>query len=114
MAITKRNNLKTMDDICGKVQELGHTDNIDVAHITITDKSTPHLHRKTEEIYFILKGEGLVTIDDEQQKVEKDDTILIPKNKFHSIDKLSSEPLELLAITSPGYDPDDVIEKNQK
>ena len=112
MEITKRKNQMIMDDICGKVQELGRTDNIDVAHITITGKSIPHLHRKTEEIYFILSGQGMLTIDDEQQKVEKDDTILIPKNKFHSIEKISPEPLELLAITSPGYDPNDVIEKN--
>lgn len=112
MDVTKRKNLKTMDDICGKVQELGHTSNIDVAHITVTGKSTPHLHKKTEEIYFILNGEGMVTIEDEQQKVEKDDTVLIPKNKFHSIERISAEPLELLAITSPGYDPNDVIEKS--
>ena len=112
MKITKRKNLETINDICGEIQEMCHTDNMSVAYITVTGKSAPHLHKETEEIYFIVKGEGIITIDDEQEKVEKDDTISIPKNKFHSIEKTSSGSLELIAITNPRYNPDDVIEKN--
>lgn len=82
-----------------------------VAYINITDKSKPHLHKKTEEIYYILKGRGLMTIDDEKQEVETGDMIPVPRNKFHTIEKISKEPLELLAITNPKYDEEDLIEK---
>lgn len=110
MKIIKRKNIKIINGTCGKIQEMCDTDNIGIAHVTITKKFPPHLHKEMEEIYYILRGKGLVTIDTEQQKVEKDDVIPIPKNKFHTIEKISSEPLELLAITSPKYNPDDVIE----
>ena len=38
-------------------------------------------------------------------------TIPIPKNVFHSLEKISTEPVELLVITYPKFDPSDVIEK---
>lgn len=112
MKIIKRQSLETINDVCGKIQEMCHTDNMSLAYVTVTGKSKPHMHKNTEEIYFIIKGEGILTIDGEKRKVEKDDAIAIPKNKFHSIEKTSAESLELLAITNPRYNPDDVIEKN--
>ena len=111
MNIIKRKNTKIIDDACGKIQELFHADNLSIAYITVTGKATPHLHKHTEEVYFVVKGKGIITIDSEQKKVEKDDVIPIPQNKFHSIQNIADESLELLVVTHPRYDPEDVIEK---
>ena len=112
MHIIKRKHQQAIKDICGKIQEMSSTDNLSIAYITVINKSVPHLHKNTDEIYYIVKGRGFITIGNEKQEIEKDDSISIPKNVFHSIEKSSDEPLELIAITSPKYNPDDVIEKS--
>ncbi|MCK5080594.1 MAG: cupin domain-containing protein [Candidatus Moranbacteria bacterium] len=111
MKIIKRENLEMIKGTCGDIWEMGGADNMDVAFVNITNKFRPHLHKRTEEIYYILRGRGIVTIDKEQQEVQKGDLIPISKNKLHTIEKISEKPLELLAITTPKYDPEDVIEK---
>ena len=111
MKVVNRKNLKVINDICGQIQEMCHTDNMSVAYIVVTGESISHLHKKTEEIYFIIKGKGIINIDNKEKEVEKDDLIVIPKNKFHSIKKIGQDSLELIAITNPRYNPDDVIEK---
>ena len=112
MKIIKRKNTKIIHGTCGEIQEMFGADNIGIAYVVITKKFKPHLHQEMAEVYYILKGKGLITIGNEQQEVEKDDIIPIPKNEFHTIEKISSESLELLAITSPEYNPNDVIEKS--
>jgi mannose-6-phosphate isomerase-like protein (cupin superfamily) len=111
MKIIRRENLKGIKGDCGDIWEMDGTDNASVAYVKITDKFKPHLHQKTEEIYYILQGRGLMTIEDEQEEVQAGDLIPIPKNKFHTIEKIGEDPLELLAITTPRYDLEDVIEK---
>ena len=110
MKIIKRENLEMIKGDCGDIWEMNGTENMSVAYVNITDKFKPHLHKKTEEIYYILKGRGLMMIEEEQVEVRAGDLIPIAKNKVHAIEKISEESLELLAITTPRYNPNDVIE----
>lgn len=112
MKIFKRKDIKVINDTCGEIQEMFSSKNVSISYVTIIDKSKPHLHKKTEEIYFVLKGNGIMTVDDESCNVEKDDIISIPQNKFHTIEKTSNGALELIVVTHPKFDIDDVIEKS--
>ena len=74
-------------------------------------KSKSHKHEKMEEIYYIVKGAGKMKIGESTYDVTEGHMIPIPKNVFHSLTKTSTEPVELLVITYPKFNPSDVIEK---
>ena len=76
-----------------------------------------HKHHKSEEIYHITSGEGLMTIGDEKFEVSACDTICIPPEKPHRIKNTGKGTLILLCCCSPPYSHNDtelLIEKKVK
>ena len=55
-----------------------------------------HSHKKRDEVWTILNGEGEVTFDDTRFKVTKGDTIKLPKNSKHTIKALTD--LEVIEV----------------
>ncbi len=43
-----------------------------------------HTH-PTEEIYIVVKGEGIVVVEDEEKKVKAGDVIEIPPDAYHTM-----------------------------
>jgi mannose-6-phosphate isomerase-like protein (cupin superfamily) len=68
--------------------------------------STPH-SLKTSEVYFILRGQGEMHIDDETQMVEPGDAIYIPPNTKQFIRNCSMEPLVFICIVDPAWRKED-------
>jgi mannose-6-phosphate isomerase-like protein (cupin superfamily) len=66
-----------------------------------------HRHAGTEEIYYILQGEGLISVDDEEQSVGRGDAVLIPPGCWHCITNTSAVDLVFLCCCSPAYRHDD-------
>jgi len=88
-------------DTCGAIRETYWTEQMSLVHVMVTGKAKPHTH-DTEEVYFILKGEGYLTIDGRKDYVEMGDTIGIPKGKEHFIEG----NLELIVTNTPGFNPE--------
>jgi quercetin dioxygenase-like cupin family protein len=62
-----------------------------------------HNHPDSEEILYVLSGEGKQMVNDEEPfPVRTGDTIHIPKAVFHSTVNTSWAPMHLLALYSPG------------
>jgi mannose-6-phosphate isomerase-like protein (cupin superfamily) len=72
-------------------------------------KTTPHFHPQTEEIYYILEGEGRMTIGDETCEVEPGDAIAIPPGAVHTITNAGSITLKFLCCCAPGYEHADTV-----
>jgi quercetin dioxygenase-like cupin family protein len=53
-----------------------------------------------EEIYYILEGEGIMRIGDDEQRVEKGDTIWLPHDIPHSLSNIGSEDCIFLATAA--------------
>lgn len=47
--------------------------------------TTGHFHNDTEEIYFFIKGEGEIQLDDKKDDVTGGDIVLIPRGVFHRV-----------------------------
>ena len=79
-----------------------------LAHATVPmgRTSTPH-SLKTSEVYFILRGQGEMHIDDETQMVEPGDAIYIPPNTKQFIRNCSMEPLVFICIVDPAWRKED-------
>lgn len=111
MKIINKNKVKTIDDVCGVIRELYNSQNLSISIATIVGRSVPHLHRKMEEIYYVIKGRGKITIEDECREIKEGDLIPIPKNKFHFTETTQNRSIEVLVATSPKFDANDVIKK---
>lgn len=71
--------------------------------------TAPHYHPKTEEIYYILAGEGRMTIDDETRPVRVGDAIAIPPGRTHTIENNGAGELKFLCCCAPGYEHEDTV-----
>ena len=111
MNIINRAEINGINDTCGIIQQLFDSDNLTVSYAIITGKAKSHLHRRTQEVYYIEKGRGNLFVGSDQFKVSAGDVIPLPKHVYHHLEKISTEPLELLVVTHPRYDPSDVIEE---
>jgi oxalate decarboxylase/phosphoglucose isomerase-like protein (cupin superfamily) len=62
-----------------------------------------HNHPRSEEILYVLSGEGLQMLDDGQPfLVRAGDTIYVPTAVYHSTLNTGWAPMRLLAIYNPG------------
>ena len=69
----------------------------------------PHLHPRTEEIYYILQGQGEMILGHEKQNVVPGDAIAIPPGVPHQIINHTGEPLIFLCCCAPAYEHEDTV-----
>jgi len=65
-----------------------------------------HAHEANEQVYVIVRGRGLMRVDDEQEPVEAGDLVFIPPKTDHAIRNVGDEPLVYVSATSPPFDRD--------
>jgi mannose-6-phosphate isomerase-like protein (cupin superfamily) len=65
---------------------------------------TCHHHLATEEVYYILRGGGQMTVGAETRAVGAGDAIFIPRETSHTLANTGTEPLVLLLVCGPAYD----------
>lgn len=71
--------------------------------IWVKDKVAAHFHEKHTEHVYILAGEGLMKIGEEERKVSAGDLLFIPQGMVHSLIVLSDEPMKALSIQTPEF-----------
>jgi mannose-6-phosphate isomerase-like protein (cupin superfamily) len=83
--------------------------NLSLAEATVPTggKTLLHRHGRSEEIYHIVKGRGIMTLDSEEFEVGKGDTICISPETPHRIQNTGEELLKILCCCSPAYSHDD-------
>ena len=74
---------------------------------------TPHHHREIEEIYYVVSGQGLMTVGDETREVNAGDAIYVPRNHQHSLNNTGSEPIRLILVCGPAFFYEDQVFKDQ-
>lgn len=76
-------------------------------------RTISHFHAVTEEIYYILDGNGVMYLNQEVRSVGPGDAIAIPPGAVHSIENRGSSDLVFLCCCAPGYEHDDTIMSNE-
>lgn len=79
------------------------------AQIEVGRETQAHFHPNTEEIYYILAGQGLMAIEGEIRHVGARDAIAIVAGKKHQIRNIGAETLTLLCCCVPAYTDADTI-----
>lgn len=70
------------------------------------EKSTAH-SLKTTEVYYILKGSGVMHINDESAEVAPGDAIYIPPNAKQYIQNSGTADLKFICIVDPAWRAED-------
>lgn len=70
-------------------------------------RTAAHHHPKTEEIYYILSGTGVMHLGEAFQRVARGDAIAIPPGQIHWIENDSDTDLVFLCACAPGYEHED-------
>jgi quercetin dioxygenase-like cupin family protein len=65
-------------------------------------EASPHYHRDESQVVFILKGEALVRIGEEEPRRCRPGTVIrIPPGLVHDVRVPSGEPLEVIVLYAP-------------
>ena len=97
---------------CGIIRKLTAEEDfrdMDIAHITITDSTKKHYHKKLTEVYYVLKGSVDVEIDGKIEYLKEVSLIMIKSNTDHKAWKTSKEGAEILVVCSPPWRKEDEI-----
>ena len=79
------------------------------AQIGVGGETQAHYHPNTEEIYYIIAGQGLMALEDEIREVSVGDSIAIVAGKKHQIRNTGTEILTLLCCCVPAYQDSDTM-----
>jgi mannose-6-phosphate isomerase-like protein (cupin superfamily) len=63
-----------------------------------------HVHAVQEQVYFVLDGEGRLTLDGAEHLLRRHDYVWIPPGVRHSFVSCGLEPLIFLVLSSPATD----------
>ena len=68
-----------------------------------------HQHQIQEQVYYVLEGEGLLTLDDESHLMRPNDYVYVPPGVRHSFTNTGLNGLVFLVITTPASDEDQEV-----
>ena len=99
-----------------EIRELMHPSRDDVSRQSLAEATVPpggktllHRHVRTEEIYFILHGQGRMTLGDDEFDVMSGDTVCIAPGTAHCIVNTGQTVLKILCACSPAYQDTDTV-----
>jgi len=97
-----------------RLRELLHPDKAQVeiryslAHAWLTPGEVTKPHRlATSEVYYIVDGQGQMSIDDESRAVGPGCIIYIPPGAVQFIENTGADDLVFLCIVDPAWQPED-------
>ena len=79
------------------------------ARVAFGKATLEHYHSNSEEIYYILEGQGMMKIEEEIREIGSGDGIVIPPGKRHKIWNSGEGELVFLCCCSPAYTDEDTI-----
>jgi mannose-6-phosphate isomerase-like protein (cupin superfamily) len=90
------------------IRELHHTPAQSLAEASLEPGQATgrHYHARTEEIYLITAGGGVLEVDGESRDVSAGDAVLIPPGAWHEL-TAGAAGTQLLCMCAPPYSHDD-------
>ena len=66
------------------------------------ESTIPHMLTGSE-VYYVLKGEGIMHVGDETERIRPGDAVYIPPEAVQFVECVSTENLEFLCIVDPAW-----------
>jgi mannose-6-phosphate isomerase-like protein (cupin superfamily) len=99
----------TIRELCGL--PTGGTVNQSLAEASLDagQATERHYHAETEEIYFVLEGEGELEVDGDRGHVRPGDAVPIAPGAWHQIRNVGEGTLRILCCCAPPYRHEDTF-----
>ncbi len=68
-----------------------------------------HLHRRSEELYLVTAGSGLLRVGEEERRVEAGDCVAIPPGTPHRLRNDGEVDMVVVCACSPPYSHEDTV-----
>ena len=67
----------------------------------------PHIHPESEEVYYVIEGEGTVYVGEERKEIpiEPEIALYIPPGTIHGVKNTGKEKLVVAFFVAPGKEP---------
>ncbi|OGW38289.1 MAG: hypothetical protein A2Y97_04720 [Nitrospirae bacterium RBG_13_39_12] len=92
------------------IRELMHPDvfpdlkqSLAEAAVPVGGETMLHRHLRSDEIYHITQGQGMMVLENERIEVVPGDTVHIPSGTPHKIQNTGGTPLKILCFCCPPY-----------
>ncbi len=73
-------------------------------------KATLHYHEKSEEVYYIVSGQGRLSLGDSSYDIQKGNVVSVPTKTIHGLENTATnKKLEVLCLSSPPYTDEDFL-----
>lgn len=72
-------------------------------------KTHDHYHRKSEEIYLVMAGKGIMKRDEEVFAIEKGVSVVLMPGVVHSVENTGQDNLVIICVCTPAYGHEDTI-----
>lgn len=106
------NKLPIVPNICRQIlREVWKSKNISIAHVIMRKGNTSllHTHHTFTEVYHILEGSGILWLGTKQISVRAGTLVEISPGTPHKLKNKGKKPLKHLVISTPPFNPKDVI-----
>ncbi|MFZ2737242.1 MAG: cupin domain-containing protein [Burkholderiaceae bacterium] len=68
-----------------------------------------HVHQVQEQVYYVLEGEGVLTLDEEKHLMRPHDYVYVPPGIRHSFTNTGIAGLVFLVVTTPASDEEEML-----
>ena len=75
-------------------------------------QETKHKHSKSQQFFYIIKGQATFLIEEKEYIIDKNQGIHIKPNMIHQIKNKTDENLEFIVISQPHSHGDRIIEND--
>lgn len=73
-------------------------------------KAIPHYHKVSDEVYYIVSGEGKARVGNIEYSIKKGSVIYVPIDMVHALENTNTtEEMQVLCLSSPSYTDGDFI-----
>ena len=80
------------------------SDNLSVTLVEMRPEGFQHVHsHEPEQMYYILEGCGVMTVDGKEQEIQSGDCIFIPSYSKHGLKNTGDTILRYLSAASPSF-----------
>ena len=107
--VRHRDQVAPLDCPYGHVQRVvtGGSGGVANVHIVNVAKGTTHVHAGYDEVYYVLSGEGQITLADQPAAIRSGSVVVIPAGVPHSLEAREGQTLEFIIFGTPPMDMSD-------
>jgi quercetin dioxygenase-like cupin family protein len=75
-----------------------------ISHYAPAAYVAEHVHRVQEQVYYVLEGQGVLTLNEQRHLMQAHDYVYVPPGVRHSFSNTGLTGLVFLVITTPASD----------